>query len=85
MVGRQMGDQALAGGTHELDGEHHPRLGVVVVVADRDRPRQLLGVLVAGMVFDRFGGPPIFAASALVLAMLGLRFARRLAADYRTG
>lgn len=46
---------------------------------------QALGVLVAGIVFDQFGGPPIFAASALVLAMLGIRFARRLAADYRTG
>ncbi len=46
---------------------------------------QALGVLAAGHVFDRVGGPPIFAASAAVLALLALRFARRLAADYRTG
>ncbi len=44
---------------------------------------QAIGVLVAGYVFDRLGGPPIFAASALVLVALALRFSRKLAADYR--
>ncbi|MBL8805375.1 MAG: MFS transporter [Rhodospirillales bacterium] len=44
---------------------------------------QALGVLLAGYVFDRIGGPPIFAASACMLAVLGIRFARALARDYR--
>ncbi len=44
---------------------------------------QAIGVLVAGYVFDRLGGPPIFAASALVLVALALRFSRKLAVDYR--
>ncbi|MBI3504051.1 MAG: MFS transporter [Proteobacteria bacterium] len=44
---------------------------------------QAIGVLAAGYVFDRFGGPPIFAASAFVLVALALRFSRKLAADYR--
>ena len=44
---------------------------------------QAIGVLAAGYVFDRLGGPPIFAASALVLIALALRFSRKLAADYR--
>ncbi len=44
---------------------------------------QALGVLAGGYAFDRIGGPPIFAASACVLAILGLRFARALARGYR--
>ena len=32
-------DQAFSGATDLLHGQHHPRLGVVVVVADRHRPR----------------------------------------------
>jgi predicted MFS family arabinose efflux permease len=43
---------------------------------------QAMGVWLGGLAFDRIGGPPVFAASACVLAMLALRFSRALARDY---
>lgn len=46
--GRQVGDQALAGLADLFDGQHDPRLGVLVVVADGDGPREVLDVLIAG-------------------------------------
>ena len=46
---RQVRDQAGAGSTHLLDGPLDPHLGVVVVVADRNRPRHL------GCIFGTLG------------------------------
>jgi predicted MFS family arabinose efflux permease len=46
---------------------------------------QAIGVYVGGLLFDRIGGPPVFAASACVLALLALRFARALARGYGRG
>jgi len=40
-----VGDEAGTGVADLLDREHHPRLGIVVVVADGDGPRQVLDVL----------------------------------------
>ena len=47
-LGGQVGHQAGALASHLLDGEHDPGLGVVVVVADGDGPRELLDVVVPG-------------------------------------
>lgn len=46
--GRQVGDQAFAGLAHLFDGQHDPRLAVLVVVAYGHSPREVLDVLVAG-------------------------------------
>ena len=48
MVGVEVGDEAGAGVADLLDGEDDAGLGVVVVVADGDRPREVLDVLLAG-------------------------------------
>ena len=45
MAGVRWATRPVAGTADLLDGEHDPRLGVVVVVADRDRPRQRRGVV----------------------------------------
>src|SRR5690606_28550681 len=37
--GVEVGDQAVAGPAHLLDGEHHAGRGIVVVVGDGDGPR----------------------------------------------
>ena len=48
MAGLEVGDEAGAGAADLLDGEDDAGLGVVVVVADGDRPREVLDVLLAG-------------------------------------
>ena len=48
MVGAEVGDEAGAGVADLLDGEDDAGLGVVVVVADGDRPREVLDVLLGG-------------------------------------
>ena len=48
MVGAEVGDETGAGVADLLDGEDDAGLGVVVVVADGDRPREVLDVLLGG-------------------------------------
>lgn len=48
----QVGDDAGAGVADLLDGEHHARLGVVVVVRDRHRPRDALEVELVGIGWE---------------------------------
>ena len=45
MCGGEVGDETLAGPPDLLDRQHHSRLGVVVVVADRHGPGDLDGVV----------------------------------------
>lgn len=46
---------------------------------------QALGVSLAGLAFDRMGLATVLAASALALPLIGMGFARALAAQLRTG